>query len=76
MCVSLRRLALLASLAVPTCADDVRLYESMRRFSENYNRFVAKWDAGVFDAGQARRLSALWREVERSGYWPNAKEKR
>jgi hypothetical protein len=64
------RLILLVGLALPTCADELRLYECMERFSRNYNQFIATWQKGTFDFRQAKQLSKLWRDIEDSGYWP------
>ena len=45
---------------------------ALNRFAGEYNEFVRVYQSGVFDARRAKRLSALWRDVERSG-WPREK---
>jgi len=47
-----------------------RLIGPMNEFAAAYNDFAAGMRNGLFDARQARRLSKLWHDVERSGAWP------
>lgn len=60
--------ALVASASGQSAPDE--LLEPMNRFAAVYNEFVDGLHAGKFDARQAQRLSKLWRDVERSGNWP------
>ena len=55
--------------SVGSCDDTLTL--RLNRFAEEYNRFARRVNHGEFDVAQARRLSKLWAEVERSGYWPS-----
>jgi hypothetical protein len=61
-------LALLASGAAVPCQDV--LLPRLNRFADEYNLFARQVNRGRFDVAQAKRLSRLWAEIERSGYWP------
>jgi hypothetical protein len=67
----------IAGLLLAVCAGGQDqadwLMLKLNRFAAQYNNFVASQAAGVFDLKEARKLSALWREVEHSGEWPAVK---
>jgi len=49
------------------------LVDRMNEFVVAYNDFAKGVQAGIFDQRQARRLSKLWRQVEKCGSWPPEK---
>jgi hypothetical protein len=61
-----------AAVAKSASAVD-SLLSPMNEFAKAYNDFTEAMRHGIFDVRQARRLSKLWREVERSGSWPEVK---
>jgi len=46
------------------------LADCLNSFAQDYNDFVQKLQRNVIDYKQAKRLSKKWREVEKSGLWP------
>ncbi len=46
------------------------LSDRLNSFAQDYNDFVQKLQRNVLDYKQAKRLSKKWREVEKSGLWP------
>jgi hypothetical protein len=66
------RWALIVALLVPAIAGSAceDLVGVMNRFRDEYNVFAESCNRGVFDARRARKLSELWRKVERCGCWP------
>lgn len=63
--------ALLTLLAVSASGGTGdALLVRMNAFATAYNGFAAAMGQGIYDVRQARRLSKLWRDVERD--WPEA----
>jgi hypothetical protein len=67
----MRRAAVIVALLVPSLGGgEERLAPALNRFVAEYNAFAKDWNGGLFNLRRAERLSRLWGEVERSGYWP------
>lgn len=66
---------LLAALLLPVRGQDDWLLMRMNAFAGEYNDFAGKLREGQFDLRQAKKLSKLWRELERSGNWPEVNHK-
>ena len=71
------RRGFLVFLLVVLTVQPSNLYEltgRLNRFAEHYNLFVEELNAGAFDVAEAKQLSKIWHQIERSGMWPREKK--
>jgi len=66
----MRRFFLLLAIALPLGAGPELLVDRWNEFAKTGNKFADQCRRGVFDLRLARKLSAEWREIEKSGEWP------